>query len=137
MIGGPSSSERIVRELYACVAANNFAGAAALLADDAEFIQAESLPFGGRYAGQDGFAAMASKIVAAWPGFAVTPVAFMSDGGERVVVQTELAGKGLQMPMLELWTVRNERIVRCQPFYFDTVVAAASASNSLATPRPP
>jgi uncharacterized protein len=122
----------VVRELYARVARNDFDGVLALLADDAEFIQADSLPVGGRYVGRDGFMQMAQRIVAAWPGFAVAPVSFMSDGAGRVVVLTELSGQGLGMPMMELWTLHGGKVVRCQPFYFDSAAAARGAVRAAA-----
>ena len=122
-----NTAESTVRDVYAKVAAGDFDGVLGLLAEDAAFIQAEGLPFGGRYVGRDGFLEMAARIVAAWPGFTVRPIAFLSDGAERVVVLTELSGEGLQMPMLELWTVRGGRVAGCQPFYFDTAAAARTA----------
>jgi ketosteroid isomerase-like protein len=121
------SAQAVVRDLYAKVAAGDLQGVLGLLADDCEFAQADSLPCGGRYVGRAGFQAMAARIFAAWPGFSVQPLAFLSDGAERVVVQTHLSGRGLDMPMLKLWTVRDGRVQRCQPFYFDTAVAAAQA----------
>jgi ketosteroid isomerase-like protein len=71
---------------------------------------------------------MAARIVAAWPGFTVKDLAYMSDGAERVVVLTEFSGRGLEMPMLELWTVQGGKIKQCQPFYFDTAAATHGAA---------
>lgn len=122
------TAEAVVRDLYARVAVKDFDGVMSLFAEDVEFIQADSLPCGGRYVGRDGFAAMAARIFAAWPGFAVKAVAFMSDGAERVVVLTDLSGRGLEMPMLELWTVEGGEIKQCQPFYFDTAAATHGAA---------
>ncbi len=124
------SAENIVRELYARISAGDFTGAQALFADDVIFVQAASLPFGGQYKGRDGFASMAERIVASWPGFAVQPVAFFTDDADQVVVRTDLKGQGLDMPMLELWQVENGRITRCQPFYFDTAIATSRAISS-------
>ena len=121
------TAEKGVRALYAKVAAADFEGVLSLLADDAEFVQATGLPFGGRFVGRAGFSEMAGRIVAAWPGFAVKAEAFLSDGEDRVVVVTERSGQGLHMPMLELWTVRDGLISRCQPFYFDTASAMRTA----------
>ena len=123
-------AEKIVRQIYGYVASGEFDAVLALLARDAHFEQAASLPFGGRYVGREGFTNMASRIVAAWPGFAVEPEAFMSNGAELVVVKTRLQGRGLDMPMLELWTVRDDVVAACQPFYFDTAVAAATAKEN-------
>lgn len=130
MAASTQTAEAVVRELYAKVAAGDFPGVLSLLADDAEFVQAAGLPFGGRYVGPAGFSDMASKILSAWPGFAVKPEAFLSDGEGRVVVVTELSGQGLCMPMLELWTVQQGLVRKCQPFYFDTAEASRSAVPS-------
>lgn len=124
------SAESIVRELYVRIAAGDFTGAHALFADDVLFVQADSLPFGGQYEGRDGFATMAERIFASWPGFAVRPVAFFTDGADQVVVRTDLKGQGLDMPMLELWQVANGRITRCKPFYFDTAMATSQATTN-------
>jgi uncharacterized protein len=125
------SAETVVRDLYARVAASDFPGLLSLLADDCEFVQAASLPFGGIYRGHAGFLKMAEQISAAWPNFGVQPITFLGDGGDEVVVRTALTGKGLQMDMLELWQVRGRKIVRCQPFYFDAAAAAQSAKENL------
>jgi uncharacterized protein len=125
------SAETVVRDLYAKVAASDFKGLLSLLADDCEFVQAESLPFGGIYRGHAGFLKMAEQIGIAWPNFGVQPLAFLGGGGDQVVVRTVLTGKGLQMDMLELWQVRGSKIIRCQPFYFDAAAAAQSAKENL------
>lgn len=127
MTSSENQAETVVRTIYAKVAAADFEGVLSLLADDAKFVQAEGLPFGGRFVGHAGFSEMAGRIVAAWPGFAVKAEAFLSDGEDRVVVVTQLSGQGLHMPMLELWTVRDGLVTQCQPFYFDTAAAARTA----------
>jgi uncharacterized protein len=124
------TAEAVVRQIYAHVAEADFAAATALMADDVTVTQAEALPFGGRWRGKQAFAEMAERIVAAWPGFTVRPVAFLADGGERVAVLAQLRGDGLAMDMLELWTVREGRVVACQPFYFDTAAAASAARRA-------
>lgn len=121
------SADSIVRELYAHVGAGRFEAVLALLAEDVEFVQAATLPCGGTYRGHAGFQEMAGKIIAAWPGFTVKAKHFLSDGLDTVVVTTQLTGQGLDMPMLELWTVIQGKVARCQPFYFDTKIAAQGA----------
>ncbi len=79
MNDSPRTAEVVVHDRDARVAVKDFDGVMSLLAEDVEFIQANSLPRGRRYAGRDGFAAMAARILAAGPGFALKAVAFMSD----------------------------------------------------------
>lgn len=123
------SAELIVRALYDHVAAGDFNSVTQLLDEGVVFIQADSLPFGGEWRGRSGFAEMAARITAAWPGFAAAPRAFFTNGDMQVAVLTRLSGDGIDMDMIELWTVAANRITRCQPFYFDTAIAVQSAKE--------
>jgi len=123
------SAAQIVRTLYDRVALGEINSAVELLDDNVVFFQAASLPFGGEWQGAAGFAEMAARINAAWPGFAATPRAYFSNGDTQVAVLTSLTGDGLDMDMMELWTVAADRITRCQPLYFDTAAAAPSAKE--------
>jgi hypothetical protein len=51
--------------------------------------------------------------------------------GFQVIVHTRITGEGLDMDMLELWTLRADFIVACQPFYFDAGLAARTAREAL------
>jgi uncharacterized protein len=123
------SAELSVRALYDHVAAGDFNSVTQMLDDDVVFVQADSLPFGGEWRGTSGFAEMAARITAAWPGFAAAPRTFFSNGDAQVAVLTRLSGDGIDMDMMELWTVVANRITRCQPFYFDTAAAVQSAKE--------
>jgi uncharacterized protein len=63
------TNELLVRELYRLVGIGDFNSAMALMSNDIIVIQADSLPFGGIWRGKEGFAEMAGRIIAAWPGF--------------------------------------------------------------------
>jgi uncharacterized protein len=115
----------IIRNVYDRVAAGDFPGLLDLMADDLVVTQAASLPFGGTWRGKQGFTDMAERILGTWPGFAVEPMAFLSDGHERVVVWARLSGQGLAMQMMEMWVVRDSLVRACQPFYFDTAATWA------------
>jgi uncharacterized protein len=118
----------VIRSVYALVARGDLSGVLALMAVDVVVTQAATLPFGGTWRGKPAFMDMAGQIVGAWPGFAVEPLAFLSDGQERVGVWARLKGEGLDMEMMEMWVVRGGLIRACQPFYFDTAIAAASVA---------
>jgi uncharacterized protein len=121
------NAEATVRALYDRIGRGDIAAALTLIAADAEFVQAGSLPFGGTWTGRDGFQRMAAGIFAAWPEFTAAPRTYLTGGAEHVAVLARLTAKGLDMDMLELWQVREGQIVRCQPFYFDTAAAVAKA----------
>lgn len=123
------NAELVVRALYDQVAVGDIESVVELLDDNAIFVQAGSLPFGGEWRGATGFRDMAKRISAAWPGFAATPQDFFSNGDSKVAVLTSLTGNGLNMNMMELWTVFSNRITRCQPFYFDTAAAVQTAQD--------
>lgn len=62
-------------------------------------------------------------------GFSSDPRAFLGDGGDRVAVLVSLSASGFAMDMIELWTVIDGKITRCQPFYFDAAAAARTAKD--------
>jgi uncharacterized protein len=121
----------VVQAFYGHVMAGNVPAAMALVADEVQVLQAASLPFGGTWTGRTGFTDMAGRIATAWPGFQLEPKAWLAEGEERVGVLARMRGRGLDMDLLELWHVRDGRIVTCQPFYFDAGLAARSAQENL------
>jgi uncharacterized protein len=126
------SAHTVVRQLYEYVASGNIPAVIGMLDEDAVFVQAPSLPFGGEWHGPEGFLQMAEKIGASWPGFQAIPRSFFPNESGEVAVHVSLTGQGLAMDMMELWTVRDDKIVRCQPFYFDAAVAARTAEEFIA-----
>lgn len=127
-----ASALDVVRAIYAGVAANDQAALGSLIDPGIVVHQAKALPFGGRWEGLDGFAAMAARLYAAWPDFEVEPVAFFADG-DVVLVETRVrarldAPRPLDQPMIERWRITAGRAVECRPFYFDAAAAAASAA---------
>jgi uncharacterized protein len=126
-----SAALATVRAFYGHVSAGDVPAALALAGEQVLVQQADSLPFGGSWHGRAGFADMAGRIAAAWPGFQVEAKAWLADGEEHVAVLARMRGRGLDMDLLELWQVRHGRIVSCQPFYFDAGLAARTAQENL------
>jgi ketosteroid isomerase-like protein len=76
---------------------------------------------------------MSAAIYAAWPDFSVEPLAFLANG-DTVLVITRVGGSKqspspLDQPMIERWRVVDGKAIECQPYYFDPVLAAASAQS--------
>jgi len=124
---------KVIRRLYQAIAADDLESVIDLLWPDIVVSQSSALPFAGVWRGHDGFRAMGAAIYAAWPDFAVTPRTFLSSN-ETVIVLTHVVGAvggatPLDQLMIELWRVRDGKAIECRPFYFDPVLAAASAQS--------
>lgn len=113
-----------VRQFYERLAQSDRTGALALLTDDVELIQAASLPYGGRYIGHAGIQNFFSRFFACWQHFRSEEVTYFS--AENQVVVTSVAhgttsqGQPVSMPMVQVYTLRDDKICHVRPFYFDT-----------------
>lgn len=116
----------IIKKFYQELAASNMQGALDLLDDDYQLIQAESLPYGGIYKGKEGVGAFFKLFFAFWKSFQSAEVCFFASGD--TVIATSLAsgttheGTVIEMPMVQVYTLRNRKLLTTQPFYFDTAV---------------
>jgi uncharacterized protein len=97
---------------------------------DPEFVipVADSLPYGGRHLGREGFLTMGRRFAETWTILDHHhPSEFLDIGEGRVLVrngpvfQSRLTGKSVAFEMVEVLTVRNGKLVSLVPYYFDTV----------------
>lgn len=113
-----------VRQFYERLAQSDMTGALALLTDDVELIQADSLPYGGCYVGASGIQAFFRRFFACWQAFRSEDSRYFV--GEGQVVVTSVAhgltrqGRSITMPMAQVYTLREGRVSQVRPFYFDT-----------------
>lgn len=125
----------VIRAIYDGVARGDWTGVEARLDPNIVVLQSPDLPFAGEWSGLAGFKALGARIFECWPDFQVKPLAFFGHG-ETVLVTTRLSGRhrptaeALDQDMIELWTVRSGRAVRCQPFYFAPSAAMRSTADS-------
>lgn len=115
----------IVRKTYEAVAVGDLQTVLDHLAETVVCQQASSLPYGGTYTGKSGFQAMGAAIFATWSGFQSTPEAFIASDDYVVVLATMTGvasgtGKPLDMPLAEVWRLREEKVIEIRPFYWDT-----------------
>jgi uncharacterized protein len=106
--------------------------AGAVLAADLEVHEAASLPYGGRYRGLAGYVELFRKVSTCWEhlpltdGVEQTVVAGPDRGSTLVVVRdsitSRIRGSGvvLDMPLVELLWIKDQRISAIRPYYFDT-----------------
>jgi uncharacterized protein len=117
------SPEALVREGYSRYARRDFAGVFALLSPQIEIVQTSELPWGGRYTGLDGarafFAALAQHTDAM-----PEPIAYIPAGNDVAVYgrlrgKARLTGKPIDLDIVHIWTVHDDRVVRFAA-YIDT-----------------
>lgn len=100
---------------------------AALKALDKNLVihEQESLPYGGRYEGHDGFQRLFQNLAEHWDDLHYTPQEFIGDG-ETVFVIGQLTGKAiksgkiLDITMYELWRMRNNKAIEGYSIVYDT-----------------
>ena len=96
-----------------------------LLHPDVQFIEADSLPYGGISEGPEDIIELIRRIFKTWEDTDVTVQQVLGDG-DRVVLLAEMTGRGrttgtaFQMPIAEIWLLDNGKIKQMRPFYFDT-----------------
>lgn len=87
---------------------------------------AESLPHGGIYRGWQGYTECLKKLKTFWSATRLDSREFIALGDNRVMVHFDLDGhiakngQHVQMPIVAIWELKDSKIIRIRPFYFDT-----------------
>lgn len=104
-----------------------------LVAEDCVLYEADVLPYGGVYRGRDVMKDALKGVIARFDEFEFKIFNFLASGDE-VVVHLQIKGIGrdsrkpFQIPILELWRIRDGKIVELRPFLYD----AAALADALA-----
>ena len=111
---------------------------AATLADDVRLYQSPDLPFGGEYVGPSEYRTWAEKMAAIFDQVDVQDARFFEDGNTVVVVCT-LVTRGrysqqeMRYPMVQVVTVREDRIIEFRPFYWNVPAYSEAARAAAST----
>ena len=121
-----SSRAAILEKFLELGRARNLAALRAMVTEDIQIKEAESLPFGGEYVGWAGYLELTNKVfgkirkvrlelMGTWDGPQQSLVAhFVLNAVSK---RTE---KEISMPLLEIWEFKNDKISAITPFYYDT-----------------
>ena len=106
----------IVRGIYDAFGSGDMDRVAALIAD-AEWEEAEGMPYGGRYRGaEEVFANVFARIAGDVENFSARPDELMPAGEDRVLALGRYTGRGrggaVDAAYAHVWTVRGGRIVK-------------------------
>jgi hypothetical protein len=120
----PIGNETLVRDFLAAAAAGDREAMSRLAAPDITVIEADSLPFGGRHVGLDAFTALVRTVFGALEATRLAVEQFVP-GPDCVVVLATLRGRShrdgseVEMPIAEVWRIKDGLIREVQPYYFD------------------
>ena len=125
----------VVREAYRNMDRGNFEGFSASFSDDAVSIDPDGLPYGGVYpGGRAGLLELAQKAMGTFEVFKWDIKQF-TGGGDVVFVHIIMTFKphgkpAFQHPIVELWRLRDRRVVEFRVFYFDTKLVSEAIAGS-------
>ena len=112
----------IVRSSYEAFGSGAFAAVLETMDPEIEWVDQESLPWGGVHHGHDEFAAHMQSFGANFEEFRVEPREFL-DAGDRVVVTGRFAGRGgggeFDVGVVYTWELRDGKVARVEG-YTDT-----------------
>ena len=97
----------------------------ALLHADIEVVEADSLPYGGVHCGADAFIALIRRVFTTWQDTQMSVQSVVAEG-DKVVILATMTGRGretgvaFRVPIAEVWLLRDSKIYRVTPYYFDT-----------------
>jgi ketosteroid isomerase-like protein len=106
-------------------------GFLSFFADDGVLIEAESLPYGGRFVGQEAIRAALLKVMETYSAFSFKPDIFTTSG-EWVIAYGEFSvtirstGKQVSFPLAEATQVVGDKIKLIHPIYSDTAAILAA-----------
>ncbi|MER5950328.1 nuclear transport factor 2 family protein [Streptomyces sp. NPDC001904] len=145
-----SESAAVLTAMYAAEAEYLAAGGpdeasfdllAPFFAPDVELHQADALPYGGTWRGYGGMTRFFLMMREVWESFDMVEQEFLATG-ETAVVLTQVrararaTGRELSFPILQAITVKDGRITKVRPFYWDTRAIADACAVPTPTPTP-
>ena len=116
---------KVVKKAFSLMASGKLEEFYELFSDDCEVTQAASLPFGGVYRGKDAIRFAFARIMETWEKVETHKLKYFCSGEDVIVHMVAggvgpFTGKSFWMDILELWRVRDGKVVEMKPFFFDT-----------------
>lgn len=120
----------IVKRFYQYLAdSDRDAAYANLVAEDCVLHETAVLPYAGVYHGREQMKEVLAGVVAGFDEFEVEIFNYLA-GGDEVVVHLQIRGVGLksrkpfEVPIMELWRIRDGKVVELRPFLYDASAIA-------------
>lgn len=118
------TSIEVVKQFYFHLASSDIQKAMMILDDDFVLTQAKSLPYGGEFRGEEGINQFFKLFFSFWKTFKSENVEYFSDGSTvfttSVGVGTTQTGKQIEVSMVQVYEVKDGKLLTTKPFYLDT-----------------
>lgn len=123
-------------EEFVVAGAKDFSVIAATLHEDVVMHQAASLPYGGEWRGPAGIAAWMKAMNDVWSKLEHRDVRIFDAGQNtvftraRAIVTLRANGETVEFPILHQVTIRDDKVITAEPFYWDTAALLKVLSNA-------
>jgi hypothetical protein len=119
----------MVQRIYQLTGTGQWDAVEAMLTDDFEIVEADSLPFGGVYSGKGALQELYGKVFGFWsdPALETGDICIGEDNAIVFVTVTATSqhnGERLKMPLTEVFHLRGDKFSGITPYYFDTAAIA-------------
>lgn len=124
----PGETERnvaLIHELYQHFMKGEWEALTEMLDPQFEAVEADGLPYGGRYKGRAGFMKIVEALGAHYEDLRISDFEVLGNGETviglfRVQAISRSTGRPIDLRFSEHWKIRNGKIIFLEPFYFDT-----------------
>lgn len=131
-----AATKGLVEHLYSLTGTGQWDKVEELLTDDFRIVEAETLPFGGVYEGKGALQALFTKVFAFWedPSLDYKDIAVSED---NIIVMlsvhatSRFNGERLEMPLCEVFHLRDGKFCGITPYYFDTAAICRATGTSV------
>ena len=124
-----NSARQVVDNAYAALfEKGDLDGFLADFDENSVMIEAESLPYGGTFRGRDTIKAAIQQVFGYWHDFSYD-IEAITDSAEFVIAYGRFratstkTGKQIDIPLAEVWHIRDGKVVLVNPVYSDTKLA--------------
>ena len=139
----PEQNIETINSIYQALKESDWDAVATLIDEDSFAVhEAPTLSYCGVFRGLDGLKRLICAFSEQWSESAFEFKGF-STGDDIVIGHLEARltarsnGKSYAMPVLEVWRLREGRIVELRPFYWDTGMISASEPEGIFATAPP
>lgn len=118
-------NEALIHDLYQHFMKGEWEALTEMLDPGFEAVEANGLPYGGRYKGPDGFMQIVEALGAHYENLRISDFEVLGKGGTviglfRVQAISRKTGRPIDLRFSEHWKIRDGKITFLEPFYFDT-----------------
>lgn len=125
----------VVEAFYEALRQSDYGRVDKLLDKDFVLEQAASLPYGGAFRGLEGIQEFFKMFFGVWQQFRSEEVVYFELDKERVLALSRIkatarSGGEIDMPMAQIFKVKNQKLAEARPFYWDTVAVVKAVESA-------